>query len=112
MKKRYKKQPIVAEDWPPRVGQDFFGRLELVVKEESMTQPKDCQSAWYMLRGNVDQISNLPGYEEITVENVLKSNSSSIYVIIDGPPGIGKTTLCRKLLNMWSNGTLAHQQYS
>ena len=111
MRKRYKKQPIVAEDWPPRVGQDFFGRLELVVKEESTTQPKDCQSAWYMLRGNVDQISNLPGYEEITVENVLKSNSSSIYVIIDGPPGIGKTTLCRKLLNMWSNRTLAHQQY-
>ena len=111
MKKRYKKQPIVAEDWPPKVGQDFFGRLELVVKEESTTQPKDCQSAWHMLRGNVDQISNLPGYEEITVENVLKSNSSSIYVIIDGPPGIGKTTLCRKLLNMWSNGTLAHQQY-
>ena len=112
MKKRYKKQPIVAVDWPPRVGQDFFGRLELVTKEESTTQPKNCWSAnWYMLRGNVDQISNLPGYEEVTVEDVLKSNSSNIYVIIDGPPGIGKTTLCRKLLNMWSNGTLPHQQY-
>ena len=112
MRERYKKQPIVAEDWPPRVGQDFFGRLELVTKEKSTTQPKDCRSAnWYMLRGNVDQISNLPGYEEITVDDVLKSDSSDIYVIIDGPPGIGKTTLCRKLLNMWSNGTLPHQQY-
>ena len=111
MKKRYKKQPIVAEDWPPRVGQDFFGRLELVTKEESTTQPQDCQSAWYMLRGNVDKISNLPGYNKITVEDVLKFDSSGIYVIIDGPPGIGKTTLCRKLLNMWSNRTLAHQQY-
>ena len=112
MKKRYKKQPIVAEDWPPRVGHNFFGRLRLVTKEESTTQPQDCRSAnWYMLRGNVDRIPDLPGYQEITVENVLKSNSSSIYVIIDGPPGIGKTTLCRKLLNMWSNGTLPHQQY-
>ena len=26
-------------------------------------------------------------------------------------PGIGKTTLCRKLLNMWANGPLPHQQY-
>ena len=65
-----------------------------------------------MLRGNVDQIPNLPGYKKITIEDVLKSNSSSIYVIIDGPPGIGKTTLCHKLLNMWSNGTLAHQEYT
>ena len=121
MRKRYKEQHVVVQDWPPRVGQSFFGRLGLVTKEESTqhnttqhntTKPKDCQSAnWYMLRGNVDQISNLPGYNEITVEDVLKSNSSSIYVIIDGPPGIGKTTLCRKLLNMWSNGTLPHQQY-
>ena len=112
MKKRYIKQPIVAEDWPPRVGHNFFGRLGLVTKEKSTTQPQDCRSAnWYMLRGHVDRIPDLPGYEEITVEDVLKSNSSGIYVIIDGPPGIGKTTLCRKLLNMWSNGTLPHQQY-
>ena len=112
MRKKYKKQPIVAEDWPPRVGHNFFGRLGLVTKEKSTTQPQDCRSAnWYMLRGHVDRIPDLPGYEEITVEDVLKSNSSGIYVIIDGPPGIGKTTLCRKLLNMWSNGTLPHQQY-
>ena len=112
MRNIYKKQPIVAIDWPPRVGHNFFGRLELVTKEKSTTQPKDGRSAnWCMLRGNVDQIPNLPGHQKINVEDVLKSDSSSIYVIIDGPPGIGKTTLCRKLLNMWSNGTLPHQQY-
>ena len=111
MRKIYKEQPIVAEDWPPRVGHDFFGRLGLVTKQEFTTQPQDCSSAWHMLRGEVDQIPNLPGNNEISVEDVLQSDSSSIRVIIDGPPGIGKTTLCRKLLNMWSNGTLAHQEY-
>ena len=112
MRKIYKEQPIVAEDWPPRVGHDFFGRLGLVTKQEFTTQPQDCSSAWHMLRGEVDQIPNLPGNNEISVEDVLQSDSSSIRVIIDGPPGIGKTTLCRKLLNMWSNGTLAHQEYT
>ena len=109
MRGQYKHQPIVATDWPPRVGQDFFGRLALVEKQDDITE-KD--SAWYLLRGQVDEIVKMSGHKEISVEDILKAtdSSESLRVIIDGPPGIGKTTLCRKLLNMWSNGTL-HQQY-
>ena len=110
MKGQYKHQPIVATDWPPRIGRDFFGRLALVEKKESITE-KD--SAWYLLRGQVDKIVEMTaGHKEISVEDILKptDSSESLRVVIDGPPGIGKTTLCRKLLNMWSNGTL-HQQY-
>uniref|UniRef100_A0A1X7TVD8 NACHT domain-containing protein n=1 Tax=Amphimedon queenslandica TaxID=400682 RepID=A0A1X7TVD8_AMPQE len=66
-----------------------------------------------MLRGQVDEIVKLTGNKEISVEDVLQPTDSSLSlrVVIDGPPGIGKTTLCRKLLNMWSNGPLVHQQY-
>ena len=54
----------------------------------------------------------MTGHKEISVEDILKhtDSSESLRLVVDGPPGIGKTTLCRKLLNMWSNGTL-HQQY-
>ena len=109
MRGQYKHQPIVATDWPPRVGGDFFGRLALVEKQDDITE-KD--SAWYLLRGQVDKIVKMTGHKEISVEDILKptDSSESLRVVIDGPPGIGKTTLCRKLLNMWSNGTL-HQQY-
>ena len=110
MRGQYKHQPIVATDWPPRVaGQDLFGRLAIVQKKESITE-KD--SAWYLLRGQVDKIIKMTGHKKISVEDILKptDSSESLRVAIDGPPGIGKTTLCRKLLNMWSNGTL-HQQY-
>ena len=110
MRQQYKHQPIVATDWPPRIGKDFFGRLALVEKQDSGTQAK---SAWHLLRGQVDKTVKLTENKEISVENVLQpmESSPSLRVVIDGPPGIGKTTLCRKLLNMWSNGTLAHQQY-
>ena len=110
MRQHYKNQPIVATDWPPRIGKDFFGRLALVEKQDSSTQ---AESAWHMLRGQVDKTVKLTGNKEISVEDVLKPRDSSLplRVVIDGPPGIGKTTLCRKLLNMWSNGTLVHQQY-
>ena len=109
MRRQYKHQPIIATDWPPRVGRDYFGRLALVEKQDNITE-KD--SAWYLLRGQVDKIAEITGHEEISVEDILKptDSSESLRVVIDGPPGIGKTTLCRKLLNMWSNGTL-HQQY-
>ena len=109
MRGQYKHQPIVATDWPPRIGGDFFGRLALVEKQDDITKT---DSAWYLLRGQVDKIVEMTGHKEISVEDILKPTDSaeSLRVVIDGPPGIGKTTLCRKLLNMWSNGTL-HQQY-
>ena len=110
MRQHYKLQPIVATDWPPRIGKDFFGRLALVEKQDSSTQ---AESAWHLLRGQVDKTVKLTENKEISVEDVLQPTDSSLSlrVVIDGPPGIGKTTLCRKLLNMWSNGTLVHQQY-
>ena len=110
MRQHYKHQPIVATDWPPRIGKDFFGRLALVEKQDSSTQ---AESAWHMLRGQVDKTVKLTENKEISVEDVLQPTDSSLSlrVVIDGPPGIGKTTLCRKLLNMWSNGRLVHQQY-
>uniref|UniRef100_A0A1X7TIP5 NACHT domain-containing protein n=1 Tax=Amphimedon queenslandica TaxID=400682 RepID=A0A1X7TIP5_AMPQE len=92
-RQHYKDQPIVATDWPPRIGKDFFGRLALVEKQDYSTQ---AESALHMLKGQVDKTVQLNENKEI---------------IIDGPPGIGKTTLCRKLLNMWSNGPLVHQKY-
>ena len=110
MRQHYRNQPIVALDWPQRIGKDFFGRLALVEKQDSNTK---AESAWHLLRGQVDKIVKLTENKEISVEDVLQPTDSSLSlrVVIDGPPGIGKTTLCRKLLNMWSNGPLVHQQY-
>ena len=111
MTKRYKEQPIVAANWPPRVGHDFFGRLALVEKKEFLTKKDHEASSWHLLRGEVDKIPKLPGHTEIEIENILQPDSPGV-VVIDGPPGIGKTTLCRKILEMWSNGTLVVGQCS
>ena len=110
MRQHYKHQPIVATDWPPRIGEHFFGRLALVEKQDSR---KQAESAWHLLRGQVDKTVKLTGNKEISVKDVLQPTKTTLplRVVIDGPPGIGKTTLCRKLLNMWSDGTLVHQQY-
>ena len=113
MRDKYKHQPIVPTDWPPRVGQDFFGRLALLESQDRQADPETIQQiAWCMLRGNIDKIPNNK-IILIDIEDVLKPNErgQSLTIVIDGPPGIGKTTLCRKLLNMWANGQIKHQQY-
>ena len=70
-------------------------------------------SAWYLLRGKVDKVIEMSENREIDVKDILQpiDSSVSLRVIIDGPPGIGKTTLCYKLLKMWSEGTLLHNHY-
>ena len=112
---RYKYQPIVPFDWPPRVGEDFFGKLALLkARDKDNTLETQQQKAWYMLRGEIDKIPEVTGTKMIDVHRVLKPSKSgqSLRVLIDGSPGIGKTTLCRKLLNMWAKGELKHGQYN
>ena len=112
MIERYKHQPIISEDWPPRIGKHFFGRLALTEKQDLIIQSE--HKHWHLLRGNIDEISCLPGNRQLKVKNLLETeepDSPTPRIVVDGPPGIGKTTLCRKLLNMWSNGTLDCQQY-
>ena len=66
---------------------------------------------WSITRGDNDIISQ--EHSKIEIEDVLKPNDSdqSLTVVVDGPPGIGKTTLCHKLLNLWANGELKHKKY-
>ena len=110
---RYKHQPIVPTDWPPRVGHDFFGRLALLQTQDRHATPQTTlQKQWCMLRGQIDKIPQVTQDKQIDIQDVLKSCDSgqSLRVVVDGPPGIGKTTLCRKLLNMWAKGELIHGQ--
>ena len=101
MRQQYKYNPVVITEWPPRIGPDHFGRLILTEKQDSDAQ------AWQqnMRKEHINGLSS--GKKELTVEDVLRPKGRlSLRVLIDGPPGIGKTTLCQKLLNMWANGTL------
>ena len=97
------------------MGKDFFGKLvQLQIQDRDFTPQTAIQKQWYMLRGQVDKITITP--YQINIQDVLKIPpklivtfldaivnqplSSSHRVVVEGPPGIGKTTLCHKLLDM------------
>uniref|UniRef100_A0A1X7TFQ9 NACHT domain-containing protein n=1 Tax=Amphimedon queenslandica TaxID=400682 RepID=A0A1X7TFQ9_AMPQE len=102
------KQCYKAEDWMQAL-KDYSGRLTLVEKQD---YTKEAESAGYLLMGQVDKVVKLSGNKEISVEDILRpvDDSLPLRVVINGPPGIGKTVLCHKLIKMWCE-TLVNQQY-
>ena len=89
------------------VDEHKFGQLGLIKGHGGYLSDKEGRSrTWNMLHGKLDNIMNVS--EKIEIQDVLKHNddSSPIKVVVDGPPGVGKTTLCHKLCNMWAKNEL------
>ena len=108
LRDRYLQNPVVYNDLlDRRVGGDKFGQLGLIKGHGgSLSEPEGMKRSWDMLRGKLDNIMNVS--EKIDIQDVLKHNddNSPIKVVVDGPPGVGKTTLCHKLCNMWAKNEL------
>ena len=88
-------------------GGEKFGQLGLIKGHGGcLPEPEGMKRSWNMLQGKLDNIMNVS--EKIDIQDVLKHNddNSPIKVVVDGPPGVGKTTLCQKLCNMWAKNEL------
>ena len=89
------------------VDEHKFGQLGLIKGHGGCLSENEGRSrTWNILHGKLDNIMNVS--EKIDIQDVLKHNddNSPIKVVVDGPPGVGKTTLCHKLCNMWAKNEL------
>ena len=105
---RYVEEPVVYNDLlNRRVGGDRFGQLGLIKGHGGcLSKLEGMKRLWDLLRGKLDNIMNAS--EKVDIQDVLKHNDDNgpIKVVVDGPPGVGKTTLCQKLCNMWAKNEL------
>ena len=105
---RYFEESVVYNDLlNRRVGGEKFGQLGLIKGHGGcLSKLEGMKRLWDLLRGKLDNIMNVS--EKIDIQDVLKHNhdNSPIKVVVDGPPGVGKTTLCHKLCNMWAKNEL------
>ena len=107
LKKRYGNSPISPNiKWPPSPGREFITLA--VVEGES------CRDEYigHTLRGNVKQV--LHSRREISIEQILepvKGQNKQRLVLMEGAPGIGKSTLAWELCRKWEELSCM-QQYS
>ena len=109
-KTRYLQQSVLPEsDWPPSLAGQYI-KLALIRQDRSLFHHRyeeviERQKDY--TRGNYDKI--LADKTEIELKVAFSEDRGSgkkLKMLIDGAPGVGKTTLSRKISRMWAKGIL------
>ena len=115
-----KLDPIPDEDWPPSIGRHEsnlvmieHGRYTLPGTKEAKQMQRD------YVGGKVDNIAerkkgiryeNIFGFKDTADKSKKVSYDRKHFkMLIDGAPGVGKTTLCRKFCRDWGAGQILKQ---
>ena len=99
-------------DWPPSLGRQYT-RLAMIEQEERLpgaelvaTMERD------YIHGNIDNIVKRKKAIELPeVFLITEGSSQQLKILMDGAPGVGKSTLSRKICKDWASGELLQQYH-
>ena len=88
-------------EWPPSVGDQYI-RLALIERTNHLpTDQFNREMQEDLLRGKVDKVEGDKKAIDIPGIFAGPEQGKQLRVLVDGAPGVGKTTLCRKISKDW-----------
>ena len=111
LKDKYKRMSTLPDgDWPPSLGR-LYTRLAMIERERELpgaelvaTMEKD------YIHGNIDNIVKRKKAIELHEAFLpTEDGGQQLKILMDGAPGVGKSTLGRKVCKDWASGELLKQ---
>ena len=98
LRAKYSTCPVAKSDKFPPTSSKVFIKLALLKKEKVSREEAD-NFTHLTLRGDIDQILQVK--EPIEMDDILKADDKVRLVVVEGAPGIGKSTLAWELCRQW-----------
>ena len=108
LKSTYIREKQLTYDKWPQVKSKKYINLALIEKEDITKQEAD-QFTKATIHGNIDDIKKSKRATDIAQIALLPDGSQPKCILVEGAPGVGKSTFARKLCRKWGKGKLLQQ---